>query len=281
MRTAVKHSTTPVRCIALVLAVIPATCYAANLNVWIYQPVNDRTNGVRWTTVIGVFNFDLFFARQQITNVGVLWSWQNANIDTGSTDVSGSAATEPTLFEDYGEWIVTATYDGATSHGVEVTVVCPDLTITAGLPDCCVPMWCQGDPYGTNYVYGGTFTYTLTYVDQTGTTLPANDLWTYEEEPTYPFNTCPFLPGGDDPGWTNKPFQIQGNSFTDFITNLYNEVPPPCYTESYNLSYFGATEEGPWTCPVVVGASITVEANLTSLWVTTVAGTISDQPCSY
>jgi hypothetical protein len=274
-------------CIALLLAALPEACYGGLLNVWIYQPVSDRSNGVPLTLLICANAYDLFWAQQQLTNSPYLsWSWQNATIDEENTDDSASAASEPTLFENDGKWIVTAKYGSVTSHGVTVTVVCPSLAITPGVPNCCTPPGCIGDPFGTNYVYGGSFVFTATYVDQNGNTLPASYLWSYESQPYFtPNSTCPVLPGGEDyTGWTQTPFQLDGNGvFVDQINNMYNNVPPVCFTTSLTWVFFGATEEGPWPpdCACYNKAIITVTQDSGTTWVNTYESDVEDSPCPY
>jgi hypothetical protein len=278
MKTALRRSKALAHCIALLLAVLPAACYGGVLNVWIFQPVDDQTNSVPLRLPIGAWNWDLFVASERGIGDGDYdWSWQNATIDWSSTDNSGSAASEPTLFETKGNWTVTATYDQHTSHGINVTVVCPDEATYAGDPICQVPTMQGAD---TNYVWGGTFYCTYTWVDQYGERLYAAGLWCKEDEPVREEGSdCNTLP----PEWTQDPFQLDGTaSVEDTITDAYSSQPnAPCEDTYSTTALLGATSGGPWSCPYPDVSTITVTVLGEETTVTTTLNGVTDPTCNY
>lgn len=281
MKTTPRRPTALVQWFALVLAVLPAACYGANSNVRIQQAVYDRGGHTNVTIAIWPTTADLFLAYQQISDVGSNWQWSDAVINPSGTANGFSYASEP-YFVNPGTYTVIATFNTVSSPGATITVVCPDIGTTPGSPICCVPDYCYGDPYYTNYVWGGTFNYAATYFDQNGVKQPALALWTKETQGEMSDDsTCVLPPAGDDPTWTVEPFAITGNTWTDYITNLSPDPPTPCFTTTYVPMYLGTSYYGPWKCAYVNTSTITVTEQFMAPLITTEDNNQTDVPCSY
>jgi hypothetical protein len=281
MKTAPRRSKALANWIALLLAVLPAACYGEVRNVWIWAPVSDRTNSVPLRLAIGVYDYDFFAAEQAITNAGVFWSWRNATMDTNSTDNSGSAATEPTLFQVPISVTVTATFSNVTSHGVTVTVVCPKETTAAGSGICCSPPDCPSDPTGTNYSWGGTFTYTYTYVDQNGNTNTVGPgLYWKETDPVVdPTSNCIQETETD---YTAEPILLTQEDVpvTDSIGAISVEPPSDCADSGHITAWLGATADS-FPCPYTNVWKIVVTQPGSGTFVTTTDNLVTDDYCQY
>jgi hypothetical protein len=279
MKTVPRRSKALAHCIALLLAVLPAACYGGVLNVWIWTPANDQTNSVPYTLPIGAWNWDLFGAFERgIGHGDTNWSWQNATIDTNSTDNGQSAAYEPTLFESSGKWTVKATYDGNTSHGVVVTVVCPDEATYPGYPVCHVPTMVGWD---TNYLWGGVFYYIYTWVAQNGNRLDAVGLWFREIEPVREDGSdCDVNPGWT---WTVQPIVLDATATVQENRMNSSSAPPHAQCQDIVLltAQLGATQTGPWSCPYQNLTVITVTVDGEQGTVTTTDNGVTDPTCDY
>jgi hypothetical protein len=192
----------------------------------------------------------------------------------------------PTLFQAPTNLTVTATYSNVTSHGVNVTVVCPKETTTAGSPICCTPPDCLGDPTGTNYVWGGTFTYTYTYVDQDGNTnvTGAGRYWKEVNPVYYPTSNCPGL-GKGQVIYTVEPVQISfWNQYVNDEIAECGPQPPPsvdCTIYGQITALLGATLNGTFPCPYTNVWNIAVTHPASGTIITAIDNSVTDDYCQW